>query len=159
MKITDIRQMFPSEYICHADLIDGNGKRHKVSVVIDRIEEKELILTGGDRKFGFVIHFRPKSVQGKRPWQPKPLVLNSTHKIDIASQHGPDPSKWDGKEIELFVGESKAPPKWKPVYGKMMPAIRIRAKSAVGEDMKEALRASAEPVQAPEFDDDPDRGP
>ena len=154
MKITDIRQMFPSEYICHADLIDGDGRRRKLNVVIDRIEEKELILSGGDRKFGFVIHFRSK---GK--YHPKPLVLNSTHKIDIASQHGPDPSKWDGKEIELFVGESKAPPKWKPVYGKIMPAIRIRAKSAVGEDMKEALRASAEPVQAPEFDDDPDRGP
>ena len=152
MKLTDIRQMFPSEYICHADLIDGDGRRRKLSVTIDRIEEKELILPGGERKIGFVVYFRPKG-----RYQPKPLVLNSTHKIDIGSQHGSNPSTWEGKEIELYVGEARSPTKWKPVYGKTMPAIRVRAKSSQGEDMKEALRQQATP-EPPAFDDDPEKG-
>jgi len=146
--------MFPSEYICHADLIDGEGKRRTLRVTIDHVEMQEVTGDGGKKAQKPVLHFKSKPrAGGGAPWQPKPLVLNVTNGISIASLHGQQPDNWPGKEIELYVGEAKSVAKWKPVYGKTMPALRIRGKSASAEDLKEELRAAQEP--APEYDDAP----
>jgi hypothetical protein len=157
--ITDIRQMFPSQYMCHADLIDATGKRRILRATIDHVEMQEVIMDGGAKNLRPVLHFKSKPrPNGGAPWQPKPLVLNVTNALSIASVCGaPDADHemnalWSGKEIEMYVGESKSVKKWRAVYGSKMPALRIRGKSAGAEELKEELAHSQEP---PVYDDEP----
>lgn len=152
MRITDIRQMFPSEYMCHADLIDDAGKRRVLRVTIDRVEQREIVGDGGMRGIRSILLFNKKP----SGFQPKPLVLNSTNTIAVASMHGTPSAAvdinqaWGGKEIELYVGETKSVKKWKPVYGSKMPCLRVRGRSREVEEMKEELRATV----APTYDDE-----
>ena len=143
-RIVDPRQMFPSEYSNHTDLIDADGKRHTVKLIVDFGRLEETKMDGGVRSESWVLHFRPKPrPNGGKPWQLKPLVLNVTNKRAIISQHGL-PDAWSGKEIELFIGQAKSPPKWKPVYGPTMPSLRIRGKDGGNEDLKQQLKEEDE---------------
>ncbi len=156
MRITDIRKMFPSDYICHADLIDDNGKRRVLRAVIDHVEQKKVVSDQGLTGQKWVLFFRPTH----SGYQPKPLVLNVTNTIAIASVHGPPTATadinqlWGGKEIELYIGSTRSVAKWRPVYGATMPAIRIRGRSSGAEEMKEELRSKSEAT--PDYDKPPE---
>jgi hypothetical protein len=148
VRITDIRQMFDGKYICHADLIDGEGRRRVARYIIDRVERETVVGDGGMRGTKSVLYFRARP----NGFQPKPLVLNSANTISCATVCGlPSPTSdinqtWGGKEIELYVGEAKAVKKWIPIYGKMMPAIRIRARSRAAEEAEEKVEDLAAAV-------------
>lgn len=154
-KLTDVRQLFPSQYLNHTYLIDPQGKWRTLSVTIDRVDYSE-VEDAGRKQDKYILHFKTRSGQAT-----KPLVMNTSHMKALLSLRPKGtalndwlPQNWVGLQVTLYIDPNvKAPPKWKPIYGKTMPGIRIRGRDADVEDMKDQLRA-ATPEPAPEYDDD-----
>lgn len=90
---TDYRLMFPSRFICSADLM---GKDR--TVTIDRVAVEELQMVGGKTEAKPVCYFAGAK---------KALVLNKTNAKTIAKLHGTQTDEWAGKSITLFPTTTK----------------------------------------------------
>lgn len=97
--------LHPSEYVAAVEL-----KGRDVSVTITKVERAELMVVGGAKKPGIVVHFKES---------PKKLVLNKTNASTIADMHGTEAEKWVGKRVTLFPTTCKC-------KGKTVDCIRIR---------------------------------
>lgn len=115
--------MFPSEYVAAAEL-----KGQDRSATISKVERAELMVVGGAKKPGVVVHFKET---------PKKLVLNKTNAATIADMHGSEAEKWVGKRVTLFPDTCKC-------KGKVVDCIRIR------DVIPPAKGGNAAPAPAPE---------
>ena len=105
--------LFDSQYLRWFDLVD-----RQVLIRITKVERRELTLRGGVKKNSGVVSF--EVVQGELE-SVKPLVLNRTNGDAIAGIHGVSVVDWVGKEIVLYVTQTK-------LKGKPVNCIRVRAK-------------------------------
>jgi N-acetylmuramoyl-L-alanine amidase len=91
------RLLFPSNYICAADL---RGK--DVTLTIAKVAKEELVRRGGSVEVKPVVTFEKAQ---------KRLVLARTNAETIAEIHGPDTSMWTGKQVTLYPTTTKMGPK------------------------------------------------
>jgi hypothetical protein len=119
---------FPSNYIRAADL---GGKPR--TVTIDRVAE-DLFENDGRKQKKAIAHFRENGV--------KPLVLNKTNFLTIATLCGDDTAEWPGKQIVIY-------PDMVAFRGKVSEAVRVRVTP------KTAASTQSLPAAAPkpDFDD------
>lgn len=103
--LLDGELMFPSEYVSAPEL-----KGRDVPVTIVKVERAELMVVGGAKKPGIVVHFKES---------PKKFVLNKTNAGTIADMHGTEAKKWVGQRITLFPTTCKC-------KGKTVDCIRVR---------------------------------
>ena len=97
--------MHPSEYVAAVEL-----KGKDVAVTITKVERAELMVVGGAKKPGIIVHFKES---------PKKFVLNKTNAGTIADMHGTKAEEWTGKRITLFPTTCKC-------KGKTVECIRVR---------------------------------
>lgn len=97
--------LFPSKYLCHADLAGAD-----LTLTIGRLEKQELVMKGGGKKTKWIMAFRDHA---------KELVLNQTNAESIAHMYGIKAEAWIGKRVTFFPTRAK--------FGKdMVDAIRVR---------------------------------
>jgi len=97
--------LFPSKYVKASDL---RGKA--VTVVIDRIVPRELLVMAGNKKDNKpVIYLRGK----EKGW-----ILNKTNARDIAKAWGPEVLEWIGKPVVIVSRQVEA-------RGEVVDAIRV----------------------------------
>ena len=114
--IDHFEALFNSTYLRWFDL---NGAAHIVT--IQKVaRDVELTMRGGKKDKKPIIHFAERD---------KPLVMNKTNMRSIADLHGVQPSKWIGKQVELYPSTTEM---YDTDLRKMVTreCIRIRAVSA-----------------------------
>jgi hypothetical protein len=120
--------LFPSKYLCHADLAGAD-----LTLTIASIGKQELVMKGGGKKTKPVIAFRD---------HPKEFVLNVTNAESIAHLYGVRAEGWIGKRVTFFPTKAK--------FGKdMVDAIRVRERAP-----SDAAPASAPAPKQAEWTDD-----
>lgn len=87
--IDHFEALFNSTYLRWFDL---NGSAHVVTIQ-KVVRDVELTMRGGKKDKKPIIHFAERN---------KPLVMNKTNMRSIADLHGVQPSKWIGKQVELY---------------------------------------------------------
>lgn len=102
-----VELMFPSKYLCAADLIEAG---RDVPVTITRVFKDELQTRDGKREEKWLLEF-----DGAK----KKLVLNKTNAGTIAALHGLESDAWIGRRITLYPEKVLS-------FGKLTDAIRIR---------------------------------
>ncbi len=104
--MVDIRKMVPrkSEYLASEDLM-GRGD---VVLTITKVELENATFDQG-RRVSF------KEAQRR-------MVLNKPNSRRFADWHGWDTDGWIGKQVTLYVGETR-------MAGKKVPCIRVRPKN------------------------------
>lgn len=102
-----IHEMFPSTYLCAADL-----REREPEVVIDSVTTEKITSETGEINECYLIKFEKAQ---------KAMVLNKTNAKAIATHHGDDSRQWKGKKITLYATTCKA-------FGEIVPCIRVRAK-------------------------------
>lgn len=149
----DIRELMNSPYLGHWDLMH-DGKAMTVRLVIEKGCEELVEMGEGRKGKKWVLYFRTyRNPRTGRTRQVKPMILNATNLQAIATWYGTKTEAWDGKEIIVTVGEAKAPPKWKPVYGDRMPSLAVRGKPR-GEALVQKLQAEAKDEPGPDMFED-----
>lgn len=118
----DGKLLHPSQYL---DAVEFHGK--DVSLTIAKVERTELMVVGGAKKAGIVIHFEKTA---------KKLVLNKTNAGVIADLHGTAAEAWVGKRITLFPTTCK--------FGRDTVAC-IRVRDKIPEE--KAAAPAAKPAQ------------
>lgn len=83
-------QLKDSEYLGHWDVPVGKT----LKVTIESVELEEVMSPGSFKKDWKTV----AAFKGAK----KRLILNVTNMKAIASWHGSNPKKWNGKEVELF---------------------------------------------------------
>jgi len=112
--MTDVRLLFPSEYLAAPDL---RGK--DVVLTISRVKSELLKSAQGDEMKG-VIYFDELGEHAKKTGtKEKKLVLNKTNMKSIAKLHGFDGDDWVGKKITLFATTCQS-------FGETVDCIRVR---------------------------------
>lgn len=100
--------LFPSKYLCHADLGGAD-----LTLTIASIGKQDLVMKGGGKKVKPVLSFKD---------HPKEFVLNVTNAESIAHMYGWKAEAWVGKRVTFFPTKAK--------FGKeMVDAIRVREQS------------------------------
>lgn len=97
--------LFPSKYLCHADLGGSD-----LTLTIASIGKQDLVMKGGGKKVKPVLSFKD---------HPKEFVLNVTNAESIAHMYGWKAEAWVGRRVTFFPTKAK--------FGKeMVDAIRVR---------------------------------
>ena len=97
--------MFPSDYLCAADL---NEKDFPLTV--ESVTQKDLRMDDGSSEPKWIIAFVGAT---------KTLVLNKTNAKMISSIHGTESEGWVGKEVTLFPTTCQS-------FGATVECIRVR---------------------------------
>ena len=149
----DIRELMNSPYLGHWDLMH-KGRALQVRLTIDHGVEENVEMGEGRKARKWVLHFKPyKNAQTGKTRSVKPMILNTTNMIALATWYGTKTEAWDGQEIVVTVGEAKSPPKWIPVYGNKMPSLAIKGKPR-SVALVERLKAEARDEPEPDFNDE-----
>lgn len=115
--------LFPSKYLCHADLGGAD-----LTLTIASIGKQDLVMKGGGKKTKPVIAFRD---------HPKEFVLNVTNAESIAHMYGWKAEAWVGRRVTFFPTKAK--------FGKeMVDAIRVREQ--VPKDAATPTKPAARPI-------------
>jgi hypothetical protein len=111
----DVRLLYPSEYVCAADLIEAQKKsgRNGVVLTIAVVEVEGLKTNRGVEKKPVV---RFAEFEGKSP--NKRLVMNKTNARAIAKLYGNETNEWVGKKIALFPTQCDA-------FGETVDCVRV----------------------------------
>ena len=118
-KRTDYRLMFPSRFVCSADLC-GEDR----NVTIEKVVVESLQMTGGRAEEKPVCYFAGAK---------KALVLNKTNAKTIAKIHGTLTDEWAGKHITLYPTTTK--------FGRdTVDCVRVRDKAPTKPATKEATK-------------------
>ena len=118
--MANISDFFPSNYLRAADL---GGK--EIDVIIDRVTSEEFEQDGRKRPKP-VVHFRNAGI--------KPLILNKTNALLIATACGSeDYSTWSGKQVRLYA-------ELVSFKGKVSEAIRVkRTPAPIAEELNDEV--------------------
>lgn len=112
--MSDVRLLFPTEYLAAPDL---RGK--DVDLTISSVTAEMLKSANGEEKKG-VIYFRELHQHAEKTGEKeKRLVLNKTNMKTIAAMHGYEGNEWAGKRITLFPTTCSA-------FGETVDCIRVR---------------------------------
>jgi len=103
--------MFPSEYLCAADL---QGQDFTLMIAV--VEQKSLRMDDGTMEPKWILSF-----QGAQ----KKMVLNKTNAKMIASIHGKDSDDWLQKEVTLYPTTCQS-------FGETVECIRVRGQKGGG---------------------------
>lgn len=125
-----VELMFPSKYLCGADLIEHGD----VTLAIAEVFMDDLQTRDGGKERKPVIRFERAK---------KMLVLNKTNAMQIAELYGPETNGWAGKRITLHAARVSA-------FGKMVDAVRVRPTKPKGRPVQKppAAHRNAEPPPA-----------
>lgn len=113
----NVRLLFPSRYLCAADLHDKD-----VHLTIAELKVEDLQVKGGDSERKPVLYFeetRAKAEKQGNPKKEKRLVLNKTNALQIAALHGTETDEWVGKRITLYATMCQA-------FGDTVDCIRVK---------------------------------
>jgi hypothetical protein len=138
--LTDIALLYPSRYLCCADL-----RGRDVTLTIHRVALRDLKTTQG-RERRVVIHFA--EMQKRDEAERKMLVCNKTNLGLIATALGQrDPNKWGGRKITLYGTRCEA-------FGKTVDCIRVRDTAPAAKGKAAPKPAETLPIDAPFTDEE-----
>lgn len=126
-----VELMFPSKYLCGADLIEHG----EVALTIQRVSMEDLQTRDGGKERKPVVKFERAK---------KMLVLNKTNAMQIAELYGPETDGWAGKRVTLYAARVSA-------FGKMVDAVRVRPEKPKG---RPASKPATKPAPADEPPED-----
>jgi hypothetical protein len=99
----DFDDLYGGQYLAATDLKQG------VFAVIEKIESGVFARDGKTSRPKMVLHFRDAK---------KPVILNKTNAVTLASAYGKDFNAWIGKKVRVE-------PEKTPFGGKIVPCIRL----------------------------------
>ena len=112
--MSDIRLMFPSEYVAAPDL-----KGKDVVLTITRVSQETIKTSGGDEMKPLIYFEETAAAAKKTGTKEKRLVLNKTNMNSIADMYGYEADEWVGKKITVYPTTCSA-------FGDTVDCVRIR---------------------------------
>jgi hypothetical protein len=102
--------MFDSKYLAAFHLVDAQGAKRDVTLMIVKVEAAKIQGEGGKQDRKPLVYFEGAEL---------PMIFNKTNGKIVAAMYGPDTRQWITKRITLYATTTS-------VGGKETDCIRVR---------------------------------